>query len=112
MSSRKLNASVLALRAGVAIATIVLSFLIGASAHAGTPSKHMPRDSFYTQHFGNGYSISSRCHHSFYDGTTCSTSSTGNIFGSNEQPSAPVEDIEAPANWAVQCKSSCVDLSK
>lgn len=97
------------LRAATGVAVVGLAFTWSAAAHA--ESNHIWRDSVFTSNF-NGATISTRCHHSFYTGTTCDTNTSGDILRAS-QPSQPaiVDDTIPPANWAAKCGSSCVDVS-
>jgi hypothetical protein len=84
----------------IAIAVVALS----TAAHAG--EHYIPPDSTYTWRAANGYTVSSRCHESYYTGTSCSTSSSGSILGDNSVPAAPV-DLTPNTNpeWGKGCRS-------
>jgi hypothetical protein len=80
------------------------------NSYSTAPAPVMPSDTVFTSHLSGGETVSTRCKHSYYSGTTCNTSSSGGVYDHDkpvERP--PVIDMSerGDEHWADKCKPSC-----
>jgi hypothetical protein len=80
------------------------------NSYSTAPAPVMPSDSVFTSHLSGGETVSTRCKHSYYSGTTCDTTSSGGVFDYGKPvEGSPVVDMSqhSDEHWADKCNTSC-----